>query len=100
MEVTQSEGMPPQAVLVQMVLTAWSAKVLAAVTSLDVADILQRQGPTTAADLVQRHGVKANPEALERCLRACAALGIFSEDTEGRFGPTAMSGPLTMDSPV
>jgi ubiquinone/menaquinone biosynthesis C-methylase UbiE len=70
------------------------------VTSLDVADILHRHGPATAAELVQQHGIAANPVALERCLRTCAAFGLFSEDSEGRFGPTPMSEPLTIDSPV
>src|SRR5262245_11887910 len=98
MEATQTAVMPPEATLVQIVLTSWSAKVIAAVTSLDVADVLHRHGPATAAELVQRHGIDANPDALERCLRACAAMGIFSEDAQGRFGPTPMSEPLTMDS--
>src|SRR5262245_50694078 len=100
METTQPSATPPPAALVQIVLGAWSAKVLAGVASLNVADALHRHGPATAAELVQRHGVDANPEALERCLRACAALGIFSEDANGRFGPNSMSEPLTTDSPV
>jgi predicted O-methyltransferase YrrM len=100
MEATQPTAMPPHAVLVQMVLGSWSAKVLADVTSLNVADVLHQHGPATAAELVQRYGIDANPNALERCLRACAAMGIFSEDSEGRFGPTSMSEPLTSASPV
>ena len=100
MQHTQPAGMPPQAVLVQMAIGAWNAKVLSAVTSLDIADILHQHGPATAVELVQRHGVDANPAALERCLRVCAALGIFSEDSEGRFGPTSISEPLTLNSPV
>jgi len=92
--------MPPQAVLVQMAIGAWNAKVVSAVASLNVADILHQHGPASAVDLVQRHGVDANPAALERCLRVCASLGIFSEDSEGRFGQTSMSEPLTLNSPV
>ena len=99
-EAPQLSPLPPQAVLAQMVLAGWTAKLLTDVTCLNVADILQREGPATAADLVARHGVTADPEALHRCLRACAAIGIFSEDAEGRFGPTPMSEPLTLDSPV
>jgi ubiquinone/menaquinone biosynthesis C-methylase UbiE len=99
-EASQPAPLPPQAVLAQMVLAGWSAKILTDVTSLDVADILKREGPCTAADLVQKHGVAAQPEALERSMRACAALNIFSEDSDGRFGPTPMSDALTLDSPV
>ena len=52
----------------------------------------------TASELVAR-GVDANPLALHRALRACAALGIFTEDTTGRFGPTRLSALLTRDAP-
>jgi ubiquinone/menaquinone biosynthesis C-methylase UbiE len=93
-------AIPAQGVLVDMVMGGWRAKILAEISALDVADVLHRLGPATSAELVQQHGVKADPEALERCLRACAAMGIFSEDVEGRFGPTAMSEPLTTNSMV
>jgi len=100
MSSAQPKTIPPQGILVDMVLGGWRAKVLAEVSALDVADVLHRHGPATSTELVQQHGVKANPEALERCLRACAAMGVFSEDVEGRFGPTAMSEPLTTNSAV
>jgi len=93
-------AIPPQGMLVDMVLSGWKAKVLADVSALDVADVLHEHGPATALELVQKRGLKANPDALERCLRTCAAMGIFSEDAQGRFGPTAMSEPLTAKSPV
>jgi len=85
---------------VDFVLSGWKAKVVAEVAALDVADVLHRIGPATAGDLVYKHGIKGNPEAVERCLRACAAMGIFSEDAQGRFGPTPLSEPLTTNSPV
>jgi len=37
---------------------------------------------------------------LERLLRACASLGVFTEDAAGKFGPTELSEVLTTDSPV
>src|SRR3954453_6524579 len=87
------EEKPPHAILFEMSFGAWTAKILAEVVRLDVPDALVA-GPMTASELVERGGVKANPQALHRALRACAALGIFTEDTSGRFGPTRLSALL------
>jgi hypothetical protein len=81
-----------------MAFGAWTAKVLTEVVRLDVPEALAA-GPMTAAELVARGGIKADPHALQRALRACAALGIFTEDAAGRFGPTRLSALLTRDSP-
>ena len=53
----------------------------------------------TAAELIAG-GIDANTDALERLMRACASVGIFTEDANGRFGPTPLSEVLTADSPV
>jgi hypothetical protein len=84
--------------LFEMLFGAWTAKILAEVVRLDVPDALA-QGSMTAEDLVRRHGIRAHPGALHRALRACAALGIVTEDTAGRFGPTRLSALLTRDAP-
>jgi hypothetical protein len=89
---------PPHAILFEMAFGAWTAKILTEIVRLDVPDALAA-GPLTAAELVARGAVKANPQALHRALRACAALGIFTEDTRGRFGPTRLSALLTRDAP-
>lgn len=93
-------GPPPQAVVMQMVMGAWVSQTISALTRLDVPDILQAQGPLTARQLTDNHGVNAKPEFLERALRACASVGVFTEDSEGRFGPTPLSEVLTLGSPV
>src|SRR5688572_31033780 len=77
------EAKPPHAVLFEMAFGAWTAKILTEVVRLDVPDALDA-GPMTASELVARGGIKANAQALHRALRACAALGIFTEDTTGR----------------
>jgi hypothetical protein len=87
------EEKPPHAILYEMLFGAWTAKILAEVVRLDVPDALDG-GPMTASELVARGGIKANPQALHRALRACAALGIFTEDATGRFGPTRLSALL------
>jgi hypothetical protein len=89
---------PPHAVLFEMLFGAWTAKILAEIVRLDVPDALQ-EGPLTADELVRNEGVRAHPVALHRALRACAALGIVTEDSVGRFGPTRLSALLTRDAP-
>jgi ubiquinone/menaquinone biosynthesis C-methylase UbiE len=54
----------------------------------------------TAAEIVAKHGIDARPDFLERALRACASVGVFTEDAAGRFGPTELTHPLTLGSPV
>jgi len=82
----------------QMLNGASVAKVLSEVTRLGVPDALKEYGPSTAGELTQR-GTVAHKDALHRALRACAALGIFSEDASGRFGLTAISELLTRSAP-
>jgi len=89
---------PPHAVLFEMLFGAWTAKILAEVVRLDVPDALTK-GALTADELVSNAGIRAHPVALHRALRACAALGIVTEDSVGRFGPTRLSALLTRDTP-
>lgn len=91
---------PPQAVVMQMVMGAWVSQTLSAVTRLNVPDVLQTRGPSTARELTERHGIQAAPTFLQRALRACASVGLFTEDSSGRFGPTPLSEALTTSSPV
>jgi ubiquinone/menaquinone biosynthesis C-methylase UbiE len=53
----------------------------------------------TAAEFVA-NGMDANASALERVMRACASVGLFTEDAHGKFGRTELSDVLTSDSPV
>jgi hypothetical protein len=49
MSTTQPETIQPQGILVDIVLSAWRAKVVAEVAALNVADVLHEHGPATAA---------------------------------------------------
>lgn len=89
----------PRSMLLQMITGYWVTKLVSEVTRLGIPDALERHGLLTAAELTQRAQVQAHPQALERALRACAALGVVSEDAEARFGPTAISKLLTRDAP-
>lgn len=94
-------GVPPaQAIVMQMVVGAWMSQTISSVTRLDIPDVLKKHGPKNTLKLIQEYGVDAKPDHLERVLRACASVGIFTEDTEGIFGPTVLSDVLTSTSPV
>ena len=100
MEAATAPEIPPQAVVMQMALGAWVSKVICDVSRLNVPDVLKQHGALTAAELVSKHGIDAQPDCLERALRVCAGLGVVTEDAAGRFGPTPLSDTLTADSPV
>jgi len=93
------QALPPQAVMMQMMMGGWIARMLSDVSRLNIPDMLKQKGSMSAADLVAS-GIHANPGALERVLRACASVGVFTEDAQGRFGATPLSDVLTADSPV
>lgn len=97
---TAEQSPPPQGVIMQMVMGAWVTKVIAEVTRLGVPDLVKQRGAMNAAEMVTAGGIHATPIALERVLRACASLGVFTEDATGKFGPTQLSDVLTSDSPA
>ncbi|HMD48588.1 MAG TPA: methyltransferase [Bryobacteraceae bacterium] len=91
---------PPQATIMQMAMGALLTSVMAEATRLNIPDLVRNYGPMTAQEIIAKAGIPADASALERVLRACAAAGIFSEDSGGRFGPNEFSDTLTADSPV
>ena len=93
------QTLPPQAVMMQIMMGGWIARMISDVSRLNIPDVLKQKGSMSAEELVAS-GIQANPGALERVLRACASVGVFTEDTQGRFGATALSDVLTADSPV
>src|SRR5581483_1659980 len=69
------------------------------VSRLGIPDLLKQSGSMTAAQLASS-GLDVNIDALERAMRACASVGIFTEASNGKFGLTPLSEVLTTDSPV
>ena len=96
---SELQALPPQAVIMQMVMGGWIARAISEVSRLDIPDALKQRGPQSAAELVVG-GVDANVGALERVMRTCASFGLFTESAEGGFGPTDLSDVLTADSPI
>ena len=72
---------------------AW---IVYALSEVGVADRLA-EGPLPVEQLAELTGTHA--EALRRLLRAAAAVGVFVEDTEGRFALTPLAEGLLSDSP-
>jgi hypothetical protein len=66
------------------------------VATLGIADLL-KDGPRSADDLAEATGTHAL--ALYRILRALASVGIFAEETDGRFGLTPLAEHLRSDVP-
>src|SRR5215471_14770777 len=92
------QAFPPQAIVMQMVMGGWVARAISDVSRLNVPDLLKKSGPMTAVELIAR-GAAGHAEALDRVMRACASVGLFTEDAAGRYGITELSAVLTSDAP-
>ena len=93
------QALPPEAVIMQMMMGGWVARAIADVSRLGVPDLLKKRGAMTAAELAAA-GLNVNIDAFERVMRACASVGVFTETSEAKFGATPLSDVLTSDSPV
>jgi hypothetical protein len=87
---------PSEAVLWDFLRGAMMTKALALVADLGVANALAA-GPRRVADLAQEQG--ADPDALQRVLRALASDGVFEEREPGVFAHTTASELLRSDAP-
>lgn len=78
---------PPDVALVQLIFGKCIAMALSVVAKLRIADLLA-DGPKPMADLAAR--TKTHAPSLYRVLRPLAAVGVFTEQADGRFALTAM----------
>ncbi len=85
---------PPEAVLWDALRGGLVTRTLALVAELDVARALV-DGPRTVTELAAESG--ADPDTLQRLLRALASDGIFAEEEPGVFVNTPVSQLLTVD---
>ena len=90
------KGKPPQAILGEMINGYWVTQTITAAARLGVADHLA-DGPKSVAALAERVGAHAG--SLYRLLRACASIGIFSEDASHAFSQTTLSEALRSGVP-
>jgi hypothetical protein len=91
-----SNGTPPAVALRQLSTGFWVSQAVGVVAELGIADVLQ-EGPKTCEELAEVTGT--HPGALYRLLRAVASLGVFVEETPGRFSTTPLSTLLSADMP-
>lgn len=90
------QGVPPQAVMMQIISGFWVSQLVLVAAKLGLADLL-KDGPRMVAELAKEAG--ADADALYRVLRALAAVGIFVEDEQGRFASTPVAETLRHDVP-
>jgi hypothetical protein len=80
----------------QMLFGFAASRAIGVTAELHIADLL-KDGPKTADELAEKTGMHGR--ALYRVLRACASVGVFSEDAQKRFSLTPLAEPLLSDSP-
>lgn len=79
---------PPRQVILQMLTGFWVSQAIYVAAKLGIADLV-KDGPKTAVELAQACG--AHDTSLHRLLRMLASVGVFAEDSQGRFGLTPLA---------
>lgn len=83
--------------MLEMILGAWLSQGITVVAQLGVADALA-DGPLGAEELARRVG--ADPDALNRLMRALVGDGIFRRTRDGRYALNPLGDTLRTDAPV
>ncbi|QJW90665.1 methyltransferase [Spirosoma taeanense] len=86
-----TQELPPPVLLMQMLFGFASSRAIGVTAELHIADLL-KDGAKTADELARQTGVHAR--SLYRVLRACASVGVYSEDNEKKFSLTPLAEPL------
>jgi len=90
------QELPPPVQLMHMLFGFAASRSIGVAAELRIADLLS-DGAKTAEELAQE--TKVHARSLYRLLRACASVGVFSEDKEKRFSLTPLAEPLLSDAP-
>ena len=77
-----TQELPPPVQLMQMLFGFAASRAIGVSAELRIADLL-KDGSKSAEELAQQTG--AHARSLYRVLRACASIGVYSEDNEKRF---------------
>ncbi|MHA4846507.1 methyltransferase [Flavitalea antarctica] len=86
---------PPPVQLMQMLFGFAASRAIGFAAELGIADLVKNESKT-AEDLGKQTGM--HPRSLYRLLRACASVGVFSEDEEKRFSLTPLAEPLVSET--
>src|SRR5439155_26580163 len=96
-QVSQPVSIPPSRQMGQLIWPgAMAAQTVYVAAKIGLADIITK-GPKTAEELALE--TNTHPPTLRRFLRALNSLGIFSEDSTGRYHHTSLSETLRSDVP-
>ncbi len=87
---------PPQAVILQMAMSAMISQALGVAAKLGIADVLN-DGPKTANEIAL--ATASHERSIYRILRALASTGVFSEISEKTFQNTPLSEVIRADVP-
>jgi len=88
------ESESPERQLAQMLSGYWVTQAVYVAAKLGLADLL-KDGPLSFEELAAQAG--AHPRSLYRLLRALASLGVFAEESDGRFALTPLAERLRSD---
>ena len=84
----------PVLALKQMITGYWTSQAIYVAAKLELADKLTG-GPKSAAELAQE--TSTNEGALLRMLRALSSVGVFTQQTDGKFALSPLAIPLRKD---
>ncbi|HEU4360968.1 MAG TPA: methyltransferase [Mycobacterium sp.] len=88
---------PAPVAMSEMVLAGWTAQAITAAADLAVADALS-DGPLHSAELARR--VDADPDALDRLMRALVSCGVFRQRRDGRYQLNGLGATLQSTAAV
>src|SRR6478736_1791224 len=91
-----SQPLPPPVAILRLLTGKWVSQAISVAAEMGLADQLAL-GPRTPADLATACGCDAR--SLERLLRALASVGVFAQDTSGRFENSPLSDSLRAKAP-
>lgn len=91
-----AKEIPPQIQMLQIISGFWVARCVYVAAKLGIADLI-KDSPKTADELATATG--AHSPSLFRVLRALAAVGVITQDSDNRFGGTPLSQTLCSDVP-
>ena len=91
-------NLPPNIILSQMIFGCVVSKAINVAAKLNIADLLDAEGPMNCSELAKKIGV--HEESLSRLMRALASIGIFSIDQNAKYSLTPLADCLKANSPV
>jgi hypothetical protein len=91
-----TQELPPPVQLMQILFGFAASRAIGVTAELRIADLLQ-DGPKTAEELAEHTHVHAR--SLYRVLRACANVGVYSENSAKQFSLTPLAEPLLSNIP-